>query len=70
MEKLTNRVRVCRAEKDISQETLAAAIGVSRQTIIAIERENYSPSVALAMKIAKYFGKPLEEIFELETDSK
>lgn len=66
MEYLKNRLRVSRAEKDISQEVLAKIVGVSRQTIIAIERENYSPSVLLALKIAKYFGKNLEEVFNLE----
>ena len=54
-----------RAEKDISQDVLANAVGVSRQTIIAIERGNYSPSVTLALKIAAYFGVDLEEIFYL-----
>lgn len=61
-----NKVRVCRAEKDISQETLAKAVGVSRQTIVAIEGGDYSPSVVLALKIARYFGKPMEEVFSLE----
>jgi putative transcriptional regulator len=66
VEKLFNKVRVCRAEKDISQETLAKAVGVSRQTIVAIEGGDYSPSVVLALKIARYFGKPMEEVFSLE----
>lgn len=60
---LKNKLRVLRAEKDISQETLANAIGVSRQTIIAIEGEDYSPSIVLALKIAKYFKKTVEEVF-------
>lgn len=66
MEKLKNRLRVLRAEKDISQETLAKAVGVSRQTIVAIEGDDYSPSVLLALKIAAYFGKKMEEVFYLE----
>ncbi|MDD2805484.1 MAG: helix-turn-helix transcriptional regulator [Elusimicrobiales bacterium] len=66
MEKLKNRLRVLRAEKDISQEVLAKAVGVSRQTVVAIEGDDYSPSVALALKIAAYFGKPMEEVFYLE----
>lgn len=66
MEKLKNRLRVLRAEKDISQEVLAKAVGVSRQTVVAIEGDNYSPSVLLALKIAAHFGKKLEEVFYLE----
>ena len=66
MEKLNNRLRVMRAEKDISQETLAKAVGVSRQTIVAIEGSDYSPSVTLALKLSMYFGRTLEEVFYLE----
>ena len=66
MEKLKNRLRVLRAEKDISQEVLAKAVGGSRQTVVAIEGDDYSPSVMLALKIAAYFGKQLEEVFYLE----
>jgi putative transcriptional regulator len=65
MDKLKNRLRVLRAEKDISQETLAKAVGVSRQTVVAIEGDDYSPSVTLALKIAAYFGKTMEEVFYL-----
>ena len=49
----------------ITQEELAAAVGVSRQTIIAIEKGNYTPSVLLALKIAHFFKKPIEEIFAI-----
>jgi putative transcriptional regulator len=66
MEKLKNRLRVLRAEKDISQEVLAKAVGVSRQTVVAIEGDDYSPSVTLALRIAAYFGRRLEEVFYLE----
>lgn len=65
-EKLRSRLRVLRAEKDISQETLAKAVGVSRQTIVSIEGGDYSPSVTLALKIAAYFGRKMEEVFYLE----
>ena len=65
MHKLLNRLRVLRAEKNISQEDLAKSVGVSRHTILAIERGNYSPSVALALEIANYFKKPMEEVFSL-----
>jgi len=54
-----------RQEKQITQEQLAEALGVSRQTVIAIEKGNYVPSVFLALKIAKFFQVPLEEIFHL-----
>ena len=66
MEKLANKVKVCRAERDISQDTLAKAVGAARQTIVAIEGGDYSPSVVLALKIARYFNKPLEEVFSLK----
>jgi len=51
---------------DITQQQLAEALGVSRQTINSIEQAKYVPSALLAMKIARYFGKPVEEIFSLE----
>jgi len=65
MAELRNRLKVLRAEKEISQETLAKSVGVSRQTIIAIEGGDYSPSVALALKLAQYFGVKIEDIFSL-----
>lgn len=51
---------------DLSQQELADMVGVSRQTIIAIERGNYSPSVKLALLLAKKLGATVEELFELE----
>lgn len=51
---------------DITQQELAQAVGVSRQTINSIEAGKYVPSTVLSLKIAKYFQKPLEAIFELE----
>lgn len=63
---LGNRLRVLRAERDMTQEQLGKAVGVSRQTIIAIEGGEYAPSVLLALAIARYFGKPLEEAFQIE----
>ena len=65
MAKLENKLRVLRAEKDISQDTLAKAVEVSRQTIVAIEGKDYSPSIVLALKIAEYFDKTVEEVFSL-----
>lgn len=63
---MRNRLRVLRAERDISQADLADIIGVARQTINALETGKYAPSLPLAFKIAKVFGKPLEEIFDAE----
>ncbi len=50
----------------MTQEGLAEAIGVTRQTVIAIEKGNYTPSVLLALKIAKFFDKNVEEVFSYE----
>lgn len=63
---MKNSIRVERAIKDITQQELAQAVGVSRQTINSIEAGKYVPSTVLSLKIAKYFQKPLEVIFELE----
>lgn len=63
---MTNNLKVQRAIKDISQEELAKQIGVSRQTINAMEKAKYVPSTVLALKIAKFFGVAVEEIFRLE----
>jgi putative transcriptional regulator len=52
-----------RQKRGITQEELAALVGVSRQTVIAIEKGRYIPSVLLALKIAKYFALPVEDIF-------
>lgn len=62
---MTNNLRVERAIKNITQEQLAQAVQVSRQTINAIELGKYVPSTVLALKIARYFQKPLEDIFAL-----
>jgi putative transcriptional regulator len=62
---LKNTIRVQRAIKDITQEELAAAVGVTRKTINTIENGIYTPSTALALRLARYFGVPVEEIFQL-----
>jgi len=59
-----NRLRVLRAEREWSQAQLAERLGVSRQTINAIETEKYDPSLPLAFAVAKVFGKLIEEVFE------
>lgn len=63
---MKNTLRVQRAIKNITQAELAKKIGVSRQTINTIESNKYVPSTVLALKMAKLFGKPVEEIFTLE----
>jgi len=65
-EKIFNAVYKLRTQKNIRQEDLADAVGVSRQTIIAIEKGNYTPSVLLAIKIARFFKIPVEKIFWYE----
>ena len=63
--KLRNFVRMHRARLDITQEELALKLGVSRQTIHAIERGKVEPSVALALKIARFFEMQVDELFRL-----
>jgi putative transcriptional regulator len=65
-EYIKNRVSELRKKQNIRQEDLAKAVGVSRQTIIAIEKGNYIPSLLLGLKIAKFFKKPVEEVFTYE----
>ena len=65
---LLNKIKVYRAMKNISQEELAVAIGVTRKTINTVETGKFIPSTVLAMKIARYFGVPVEEIFVLNDD--
>jgi putative transcriptional regulator len=63
---MKNRIRVARAEVRMTQQQLADAVGVSRQTINAIESGKFVPSTIVAMKIARVFERPVEEIFSLE----
>jgi putative transcriptional regulator len=65
-EEVINRLSEFRNKKDITQEELAKAVGVTRQTIISMEKGNYTPSVLLALKISKYFKVSLESIFDLK----
>ncbi|WP_372706689.1 helix-turn-helix transcriptional regulator [Brevundimonas sp.] len=60
---MNNRLKVLRAERDWSQADLADRLGVSRQTVNALETGRYDPSLPLAFKIAKVFGHPIEAIF-------
>lgn len=65
---MKNNIRVERAIKRMTQAQLAELIGVSRQTIVAIENEKYVPSTVLSLKIARVFNKRVDDIFELEED--
>ena len=65
--KISNTIRKCRFEADeMSQKALAERVGVTRQTIIAIENAKYSPSLELAFQIAAVFGKPLSDVFTFD----
>ena len=66
---MKNELRVLRARHDLSQAELAEKLGVSRQTVNAIETGRYDPSLWLAFKIAALFGHPIEEIFTSEDGS-
>ncbi|MDD4299995.1 MAG: helix-turn-helix transcriptional regulator [Methanomicrobium sp.] len=63
---MKNRIKVFRAMNDLTQEALAAEVGVTRQTILAIEKGKYDPSLDLAFKIAKRFNVSIEEVFIYE----
>ncbi|MCY7776859.1 helix-turn-helix transcriptional regulator [Bacillus haynesii] len=65
---MNNRVRELRARYGYSQEALAKAIGVTRQTVAAIEKGNYIPSLLLALKICEEFQLKMEDVFWLEGD--
>ena len=63
---MKNRLKVLRAERDMTQADLADSLQVSRQTINAIEKGKFDPSLPLAFKLAKLFGLKIEEVFEEE----
>ena len=63
---MKNKIKVLRADKDWSQQELADAVGVSRQTINAIEQGKYAPSLPLALALAKTFQTPVEQLFSME----
>lgn len=60
---MKNRIKVYRAMHDLTQEALAKELGVTRQTVLAIEKGKYDPSLELAFKISRYFGVSIEEVF-------
>ena len=64
-----NHIRRLRFEHgEMTQQQLAEAVGVTRQTIVAVEKEKYSPSLEAAFRIARVFGVPLEDVFEYDAD--
>ena len=65
---IENKIRHYRELKKISQETIAIKVGVSRQTIISMEKGSYNPSLYLAMKLSKVLEVTIEELFQLEED--
>jgi putative transcriptional regulator len=65
---MRNRLHVLRAERNWSQADLAERLGVSRQTVNALETGKYDPSLPLAFKIARLFAQPIEQIFQPEED--
>jgi len=65
---LSNRLKEARLQRDLTQETLARTVGVTRQTIIAIEKGKFVPSVKLALQLAQALDVPIGELFRLEQD--
>jgi putative transcriptional regulator len=65
---MKNDVRALRTGRQLSQQSLAEAMDVSRQTINSIEKERYTPSLPLAIALARYFGKPVEEVFHADDE--
>jgi len=61
---MKNRLEELRKARDMRQEDLAQALGVSRQTVISLEKGKYNPSLSLAFKLARVFSLPIEEIFD------
>jgi putative transcriptional regulator len=64
-DKIKNEVSKYRTEMGVTQEDLASKVNVSRQTIIALEKGNYTPSILLALKIAGFFKMPVEKLFKI-----
>ncbi len=61
---MKNRLEELRKQRSVRQEDLAQALGVSRQTVISLEKGKYNPSLSLAFRLARYFGMPIEAIFD------
>ncbi|MEI6418381.1 MAG: helix-turn-helix transcriptional regulator [Sphingomonadales bacterium] len=67
---MISRLKVLRAEHDLTQADLGAAVGVSRQAINAIETGKFEPSLGLAWRLARHFGRPIEAIFDFTDELK
>ena len=68
-EKIKNKIRIIRRGKaDITQDELARLVGCTRQTIVALEKERYSPSLSLALKIARVLGVSVDDLFSINDD--
>jgi len=65
---MKNRIRVLRAEHEMTQEQLAELVGVTRNTIISMEKDKYSPSLKLGYRIARTFGVGIDDVFTYEED--
>lgn len=65
---MNNRIRDLRKDRRVTQDDLASAVGVTRQTIISLENGKYNASLQLAYKIARYFGMSIEDIFIFEEE--
>jgi len=65
---VTNRIRALRTEQGLTQAQLAATLGVTRQTVIAVEQGRYSPSLELAFQIARALGRPIDQVFAYEPE--
>jgi putative transcriptional regulator len=65
---MKNRIKVLRAEKDMTQEQLAELVGVTRNTIISMEKGKYCPSIKLGFRIARVFGVGIDDVFMYEED--
>jgi putative transcriptional regulator len=68
-QQVINTIQEVRKQRGITQEALAEAVGVTRQTIISIEKGNYVPSVLLALKLAIFFNKRVEELFSISRET-
>jgi putative transcriptional regulator len=65
---MKNKIKVFRAMHDLTQEGLASELGVTRQTVLAIEKGKYDPSLELAFKIARFFDVTVEDVFQYDED--
>ena len=65
---MQNKIKLYRAANDLTQQALAERVGVTRQTIIAMEKDKYTPSLELAFKVSRVFGANVEEVFQYDDE--